>query len=913
MPRDDESLKDLLGLDLTALGKAPVRTSLDEVQERAQARVDIFRPVTVDERLLALRGQGFYPHGIYLPADDDLRQGVVEALRDIGNIQDPDARQRDYLYLQETGSLWEQAGVRGRWTGQQAWTRSTAQFRLVAVGRRGGKSSYAANEAVAMARLRPRFHIWLCAPTMKLVGRCFKMVDDLIHDLGVMTKVRRNTEQSMYIELENGSTIEGVSLEDPKIAAGAVVDLAIVDEAAQILEASWVRGVMPPLADHNGSALLIGSWEGQEGFFFEIAAKARADGSDEWDVFQDPSWEVNFYMFPQGRQSAAIKVMERNMNPVDFLEQFGAIPARNKLRVFPEFREKVHVGDYPFNPDHPVIVCADPSGGAAEYGILAIQDYQEYVVVIDEVYIKATTSAELHPLLNSKIWRPNVKEMIVDSAAFVEVEHWARLGWPAYPVHDKPPVQDRLPLHRNLLRDPQRYYMLHRQMMDELLLESGRQENEDYFLSAAEQKTLAITIEERLSDEKISDAHLQVLRDCARLFVDRHCVWTIMEHKLYSYPRGRRAGNLNIREKPADAYDHLLDCLTGDSFVETARGSIRIPDVLVGDLVLTRQGYKAVTRVWEKHPAAEIIRVTLSNGETLEGTPDHPIWIRYAGWTPLQDLKVGDRPVIVSECTDSPSLANSMEFATTDTQILPDDIVECTGGRHEGNRYTSRYGNANTDQFPLTTMFITETGIRSTTISPISNASPKEGISPSMSRSESRSFESAFSAERPTRRGIVENRSCGTAGETAKRLRGVLQAWMTKIASAVRAAKPSAPPSISPSETALGHAVRVVATERLTGHFPVYDLTVDDAHEFFANGVLVSNCFGYFCWMHHRFDDGAQNDRRTRPLVGNYDTSPVQLPRPAPQYYRPTVLDAMRRQTGSRGPRSGNSLLVRGR
>jgi hypothetical protein len=36
-------------------------------------------------------------------------------------------------------------------------------------------------------------------------------------------------------------------------------------------------------------------------------------------------------------------------------------------------------------------------------------------------------------------------------------------------------------------------------------------------------------------------------------------------------------------------------------------------------------------------------------------------------------------------------------------------------------------------------------------------------------------------------------------------------------------------------------AVTVVAVES-AGSADVYDLTVDDAHEFFANGVLVHNC-----------------------------------------------------------------------
>ena len=34
----------------------------------------------------------------------------------------------------------------------------------------------------------------------------------------------------------------------------------------------------------------------------------------------------------------------------------------------------------------------------------------------------------------------------------------------------------------------------------------------------------------------------------------------------------------------------------------------------------------------------------------------------------------------------------------------------------------------------------------------------------------------------------------------------------------------------------------MVSVELQNGNVPVYDLTVDGAHEFFANGVLVGNC-----------------------------------------------------------------------
>lgn len=517
------------------------------------------------ERLTAFRSQGFFPNGVYLPSNDADRRLVQVALKTIGSIPDESARLQKYLELQETGEAWQARGIPGRWTGQQGVARSKARFRLVAWGRRGGKSLYSAHEGASVAINRPRSWVWICAPTMVLVSRCFDMIDQLLADLGIVCTTRRNTQQHKLLVLPNGSQVEGVSLDNPQSAAGAGVDLAVIDEAAQVEPDAWTRAVLPPLTDRMGYALLISSWEGREGFFFEKAEEAKARQAErgldsEWDVFQDPSWETNFYLFPQGRSSPAIRDAEREINdPVAFLEQFGAIPSRNRTRVFPEFRERVHVGDYPFNPNHPVIVGADPSGGANQYGILVVQDYKDYLIVIDEFYISAVTSADLSPLMRKKPWAANVTDLVVDSANFTEVEHWARYGWPAYAVPDKPQVEERLPIWHNLLRNPDRYYWLHRQVINRLLDERGLPPDSDHAMSPDEQLALATYAEDALADDKISDHDLELLRSTARVFIDKKCVWTIAEHKLYSYPKQRRSG-VSTKEKPVDGWDHLMDC-----------------------------------------------------------------------------------------------------------------------------------------------------------------------------------------------------------------------------------------------------------------------------------------------------------------------------------------------------------------
>lgn len=549
-------LDELLQLDFSRLA-GQKRSALADVQDRVEARVARFTPMTVADRLEAFVRIGFRPHGLYVPTDGQLKSDVLADLKRIGAIPLHDERLQEYVQLQDRTQLWERDGTSGQWTGQQAVARSSARFRLVAWGRRSGKSFYASREAMAVATSRPRSWVWVAAPTMKLVSRIFDMMIELVTDLGIESKYLRNSLQEKLIVLANGSKIEGISLERPESAAGASVDFAIVDEAAQITEDAWYRAILPPLADRNGHALLISSWEGEGGFFHDKATDIQTDGANAWEMFTGPSWE-NFFEFPQGRADPKVTEMEKEQSPLDFLEQFGAIPARAKERVYPEFKENVHVGKYAYKPGHPVKAAADPSGGANPYAVLAIQDFGDIVVVVDEFYVAGAMVEDIVLELDKRPWRKDVTDMVVDSAWPADIERWGKLGWPAYPVFEKPKEEESIPFVKRLLRDPHRFYAFHRQKVDDVMAEFGYNPGADVDLSVDVQRALALKVEERLSDENLTHEDVETLKGCARLFIAEHCVNTIHEFKFHSFQR--RRSNRDPREKPKDSLEHALDC-----------------------------------------------------------------------------------------------------------------------------------------------------------------------------------------------------------------------------------------------------------------------------------------------------------------------------------------------------------------
>ena len=92
----------------------PADPTLKSIAQRAQARLEVFQRITVEERLDALQSQGFYPHGVYMPNGEVLRAATAAKIIQIGAIPDVDERMRQFLDLQHLGETWQTRGVPGR-------------------------------------------------------------------------------------------------------------------------------------------------------------------------------------------------------------------------------------------------------------------------------------------------------------------------------------------------------------------------------------------------------------------------------------------------------------------------------------------------------------------------------------------------------------------------------------------------------------------------------------------------------------------------------------------------------------------------------------------------------------------------------------------------------------------------------
>lgn len=160
-------------------------------------------------------------------------------------------------------------------------------------------------------------------------------------------------------------------------------------------------------------------------------------------------------------------------------------------------------------------------------------------------------------------------------------------------------------------------------------------------------------------------------------------------------------------------------CLVADTLIKTSTGDKPISEVVVGDKVLTRQGYKKVLSSWMESPSTDVIKVLFSNGAHLIGTGNHPVWVEGKGWVRLDALRYYD---IISTWKNEANQLHSTERFIEDSPIAPIGRTSVISRLLDMIRKKARticigiFGGSTTGKYQRDTKFTTKTRTRSTTI-----------------------------------------------------------------------------------------------------------------------------------------------------------------------------------------------------
>ena len=122
-----------------------------------------------------------------------------------------------------------------------------------------------------------------------------------------------------------------------------------------------------------------------------------------------------------------------------------------------------------------------------------------------------------------------------------------------------------------------------------------------------------------------------------RLFIHESCIALIEEIEAYSYPDKKPDRNEN--EAPIKENDHA--CFIATCQVETKKGFKDISNIIVGECIWDGFSW---TEVEESGCTGnkKTIKINLSDGTSIEGTEDHPIFVIGKGLTKLGEMKYND-------------------------------------------------------------------------------------------------------------------------------------------------------------------------------------------------------------------------------------------------------------------------------
>ena len=221
---------------------------------------------------------------------------------------------------------------------QDVWNDKT-RFKIVAAGRRTGKSRLAAWMLIVNALESERGHVFYVAPTQ---GQARDIMWQTLLELGhpVITSSHIN---NLQIKLINGATISLKGSDRPETMRGVSLKFLVLDEYADMKPEVFEQILRPALADQKGTALFIGTPMGRN-HFYELYKYAELDDDPTYK-----SWHFTSYDNPL-LDPEEIDVAKKSMSSYAFRQEFMASFEARGSEMFKEewvqFTESPEDGDY---------------------------------------------------------------------------------------------------------------------------------------------------------------------------------------------------------------------------------------------------------------------------------------------------------------------------------------------------------------------------------------------------------------------------------------------------------------------------------------------------------------------------------------------------------------------------------------
>jgi len=395
------------------------------------------------------------------------------------------------------------------------------------------------------------------------------------------------------------------------------------------------------------------------------------------------------------------------------------------------------------------------------------------------------------------------------------------------------------------------------------------------------------------------------------IHVDATCSPNIStEYNNYKWKETKDGKSL---DEPVKAFDHI--CFVAGTMITTLRGDIPIEYIRADDMILTRDGYMPILEHGITSECAEVCTLVCNDGRILTGTPNHPIWVDGAGWVCMDALRYNDILEPTYNNVWHQKQLSTKELSSDDIQNQRMHLIRDTLDQDAqtfswaSGTCIKRYGSPNGAKSQKDVTYTTKTEIVTIIPLKILSASMESSTCPCTEKNDSKTQSNIKNnvIDLCNTKILQKNGTDQTKGEngtanmqkrftnqechSAKSVSNVVQS-LTTSTEAIKhdsvqtianqhggeqlelITNPEYVETVGNNSQLTNtqkreHVLRVAQLRRQGRHERVYNLTVDDAHEYYANGVLVHNC------------DSVRYAMFTAPTEPVKAVSKVQISRPS--------------------------------
>lgn len=328
------------------------------------------------------------------------------------------------------------------------------------------------------------------------------------------------------------------------------------------------------------------------------------------------------------------------------------------------------------------------------------------------------------------------------------------------------------------------------------------------------------------------------------LYISEECVETIRDFEFLK--QGVDGGKFKELEKDkstGQSFQKIGHCFVGETMIQTISGEKRIDQIKVGEMVLTRQGFKKVKNVFDN--GIRDVRKYLIDGNMIECTEDHKIYTSNRGFIKACDLIQSDKFCTFEEnkikCQNHPqkktsfkSLMDSISDYIHRKNISKDGVLLMESKRKQ--QRTGMFGKNKMEKLKKDFMSITKMKTNQIIQLIIWKLFHQKFMQKFISQKKENKRQSKFFLKKQ-----YQNQKNGMDQKPERNGIGTMQKQVCNVKQEVEIAR-IADKHLKPiqeSKFIVPINAKSISTIRKRN---VFDIEVEDVHEYFANNVLVHNC-----------------------------------------------------------------------